>query len=63
MEDSLLLRYWKGVVAKAYEAFQQKLPGEEPPEISLTLSMQDGRTEDSKYPNLLPASAREDYGL
>lgn len=63
MEDSLLLRYWKGVVAKAYEGFQQKLPDEQPPDICLMLSTQDGRTEHSRYPNLLSASAREDYGI
>ena len=63
MEDSLLLRYWKGVVAKAYSTFQEKLPGEEPPELSSMLEKQDGRIEGSKYPNLLQASVRDDYGI
>ena len=58
-----MLRYWKGVVAKAYETFQQKLPDKKPPEVCLTLLTQDGRTKHSKYPNLLHASAREDYGI
>jgi hypothetical protein len=63
MEDSLLLRYWKGVVTKAYSTFQEKLPGEEPPELTAMLSRQDGREEGSKYPNLLQASVRDDYGI
>lgn len=63
MEDSLLLRYWKGVVGKAYEVFQQKLPDENPPELSMMLSTRDGRTEHSKYPNLLRASVRDDLGI
>ena len=63
MENSLMLRYWKGVVAKAYEAFQRKLPDERPPEICLMLLTQDGRTEHSRYPNLLHALAREDCGI
>ena len=63
MEDSLLLRYWKGVVAKAYSTFQEKLPGEEPPEVTTMLSTQDGRDEGSEYPNLLQASVRDDFGI
>lgn len=63
MEDSLLLRYWKGVVSKTYSTFQEKLPGEEPPELTAMLCAQDGREEDSEYPNLLQASARDDYGI
>lgn len=63
MEEGLLLRYWKGVVTKAFSTFQEKLPGEEPPELLLTLEKQDGRIEGSKYPNLLQASVRDDYGI
>ena len=63
MEDSILLRYWRGVVAKAYEGFPQKLPDENPPELCFALETQDGRTEDSEYPNLLHASTREEYGI
>jgi len=63
MEDSLLLRYWKGVVANAYSTFKEELPDEEPPETSLTFWEQDGRIEGSRYPNLLQASAREDCGV
>lgn len=63
MEDSLLLRYWKGVVDNAYSTFQDKLPDEEPPELTLKVCTHDGRTEGSMYPNLLQASAREDCGI
>lgn len=58
-----MLRYLKGVVTKAYSIFQEKLPDEKPPELSSMLPTQDGRAEDSRYPNLLNASAREDFGL
>jgi hypothetical protein len=63
MEDSLLLRYLKGVVAKAYLAFREKLPDEEPPELTSKLCETDGRDEDSAYPNLLQASVRDGYGI
>jgi hypothetical protein len=63
MEEGLMLRYWKGVVAKAHSTFQEKLPGEEPPELSSMLERQDGRIEGSKYPNLLQAAVRDDYGI
>jgi hypothetical protein len=62
-EECLLLRYCKGVVEKAYATFQEKLPGEEPPESLSTLAQQDGRIEGSKYPNLLQASVRDGYGI
>lgn len=58
-----MLRYWKGVVAKAYEAFQESLPGEEPHELTSMLLNQDGRMEGSRYPNLLQPSVRDDYGI
>ena len=63
MEDSLSLRYSKGVVAKAYSTFQERLPDEEPPQLTSMLSTQDGRDEGSQYPNLLQASARDDIGI
>jgi hypothetical protein len=63
LEDGLLLRYWKGVVSNAHSTFREKLPGEEPPELSSMLERQDGRIEGSKYPNLLQASVRDDYGI
>lgn len=63
MEEGLLLRYWKGLVAKAHLTFQEKLPGREPPELLSTLARQDGRVEGSRYPNLLQAAVRDDYGI
>lgn len=63
VEDSLLLRYWKGVVTKAYSTFREQLPDEGPHEMTLMLTNQDGRMEGSRYPNLLRAAVRDDYGI
>ena len=57
------LQYWREVIKKAYVEFQVNLLGYGPTAlISLALSA-DGRTPDSKYPNLLLHEERERYGL
>jgi len=58
-----MLRYWKGVVAKAYEDFPQSVPDENPPDLCFALLKEDGRTEHSKYPNSFYTSAREEHGI
>ena len=63
MEDSIMLRYFKGEVTKAYGIFQEKAPGDEPLALSSMLGKQDGRTEGSQYPNFLRAAARVEYGI
>ena len=62
-DESESLRYWKGVIEKAYADFQANLPGYEPCLLgSMTLS-EDGRMADSEYPNFLLHEEREPYGL
>ena len=61
--ESEQLRYWRGVIDMAYADFQTNNQGDEPSLfVSLAISM-DGRTEYSRYPNLLATEVREDYGL
>ena len=61
--ESKSLRYWRGLIWKVHVDFQANLLKCRPsPLMSLALSV-DGRTEDSEFPNLLPRSGREPYGL
>ena len=57
------LRYWRGVIGKAYTDTQAN-PLEDGPDplISSALSI-DGRTEGSRYPNLLLPEERARHGL
>jgi len=61
-ETTTLLQWWK-VVADAYASYKEKLPDCEPPLLSSLSLLEDGRTEDSKYPNLLFPQARTDIGI
>ena len=57
-----LVHWWK-VVADAYALYKDKFPDCEPPLLSSLSLLEDGRTEDSKYPNLLSPQARADLGI
>ena len=57
------LRYWKGVIGKAYADFQANLPGYEPSLLGSMILSEDGRTMDSDSPNFLLHEEREPYGL
>ena len=61
-ETTTLVRWWK-VVADAYISYKEKLPDCEPPLLSSLSLLEDGRTEDSKYPNLLSPQARAELGI
>ena len=61
-EATTLIRWWK-VVADAYTSYKEKLPDSEPPLLSSLCLLEDGRTEDSKYPNLLSPQTRADLGI
>jgi len=61
-KTAILIRWWK-VVADAYTLYKEKLPDCEAPLLSSLSLLEDGRTEDSKYPNLLSPQARAEQGI
>lgn len=61
-ETTTLVRWWK-VVADAHSSYKEKFPDSEPPLLSSLSLLEDGRAEDSKYPNLLSPQARADLGI
>ena len=61
-EATALVRWWK-IVADAYAIYKEKLPDCEPPLLSSLSLLEDGRTEDSQYPNLLSPLARAELGI
>jgi hypothetical protein len=46
-----------------YSDFQTRLPDCEPPIVFSLATMEDGTTKDSKYPNLMLAEVRMQYGI
>ena len=61
--ESTTLLHWWGVVANAHTSYKNKLPDCEPPLLSSLSRLEDGRTEDSKYPNLLSYQVQIEYGI
>ena len=61
--ESESLRYWRVVIGRVHGNFQTNLRGSGPvPLMSLAL-LEDGRTDDSSFPNLLLHAGREAYGF
>ena len=58
-----LLRHRKMVIGKAYANFRENLPEFEPTSFTSLVIATDGRSGDSRYPNLTVAGERERYGL
>jgi len=63
VEETITLIKWWNVVADAYGLYKEKLPDCEPPLLSSLSLLEDGRTEDSGYPNLLSPQARAELGI
>ena len=57
------LRYWKGVIERAYADFRANLPAYEPCQLASMVLASDGRTADSTAPNYLRPEERQPYGL
>ena len=57
------LRHWKRVLEKAHADFQANFPGFEPHPFACLVMATDGRSEGSKFPNLIVPKERERYGL
>jgi hypothetical protein len=50
-------------VAEACVGLERKVPKGEPPVLTSLALLEDGRSEGSKYPNLMVPAAREHYGI
>ena len=57
------LQHWKMVIGKAYANLRERLPEFEPTSFTSLVIATDGRSGDSRYPNLTVAGERERYGL
>jgi len=63
VEGGAELWRWKQVVAEAYVDIERRMPKREPPVLTSLAMLEDGRSEGSRYPNLMVPTARERYGL
>ena len=61
--ESRSLRYLRGVIGKVHADFQANLLGCGPASFMPLVMLMDGRTANSKYPNLLLPTERERFGL
>jgi len=61
--ESRSLRCWRGVMEKAYVDLRVNLLRCGPSLVVSLALLEDGRTEDSSFPNLLLHTEREPYGL
>jgi len=62
-EHGTKLRQWRETVAGAYSDFTAKLPEPKLQALALRASLIDGRTEESRYPNLMIREVGEQYGI
>jgi len=63
LEESGSLRYYRKVIGEKFCDFQARLPDRGPPPLYALGMLEDGTTEDSKYPNLMSPEGREKYGI
>ena len=61
--ESGSLRYLRGIIWKVHADFHAGLPRRGPSSFALLVLSTDGRTADSKYPNLLLPKERERFAL
>ena len=60
-EHGTKLRHWKETVAEVHSDFEAKLPGTGPGTLTLRAEQVDGRTEESRYPNLMIPGVMQQY--
>jgi len=63
LERGTKLRRWRETVAEVHSDFVAKLPDAETPILTLYARQLDGRTEGSKYPNMMLPWVQQRYGL
>ena len=57
------LSHWRETVAAIHSDFEAKLPNAEPPILTVRAALMDGRTKESRYPNLMLPGVGQQYGL
>jgi len=57
------MRHFRKVVGDKYSDFRVRLPDCRPPLMYALGMLEDGTTEESRYPNFMLPEAREEYGL
>ena len=57
------LRHWREIVAGVYSDFEANIPDPEAGPLVLRAWSLDGRTEDSRYPNLMLPEVGKQYGI
>jgi len=62
-EHGTKLRHWREIVARVHADFEANLPDAELPNLAVQAAWVDGRTEGSRYPNLLLPGMGERYGI
>jgi len=62
-EQDTKLRHWRETVAGVYADFEAKLPDAGFPNLTVQARWVDGRTEESRYPNLLLPGMGQRYGI
>lgn len=63
LKESESRRLSRKIVGELYVGFCAGLPDHEPPMIYSLATMEDGRTRESKYPNLMSPEARATFGI
>lgn len=63
LEEGGQLWRWREIVVEAYADFERRVPKCEPPILIVLAWSEDGRSEESKYPNFMVPAARESYGI
>ena len=62
-ERGTKLRHWREIVAEVYGDFEAKLPDAGYPNLVIKAGWVDGRTEGSRYPNLMLPGMGQRYGI
>jgi len=57
------LRHWREIVAEAHSEFTAKLPDAKLPPLARKAKWEEGRTEKSRYPNLMLPGVWERYSV
>ena len=63
LEHGAKLRHWRETVAKVHSDFAARLPDAQVPTLAQRASWIDGRTDESRYPNLLLPGVWKQYGV
>lgn len=62
-ENGTKLQHCKEMVAEVHSDFAAKLPDAKLPILAMRATLEDGRTEESRYPNLLIPEVKHQYGI